>query len=202
MNAAQQNHQPPQPQQPQSPSPSPRTDLDTRYSSPGATATPWPEAVTRLEESEIFWLTTVRPDGRPHVTPLLAVWQDEALHFATGPGERKALNLAANPHVVLTTGTNRYGEGLDIVLEGTAVRVTDEPRLRALSAAWETKYGPDWHFDVRDGAFDSASASATPPPTEESEQAGTAWVFRVPPTTAFGFGRSPHFTQTRWRFPA
>jgi hypothetical protein len=37
---------------------------------------------------------TVRPDGRPQVTPVVAVWLDGAVHFTTGPTERKAHNLA------------------------------------------------------------------------------------------------------------
>ncbi|MDQ0992801.1 pyridoxamine 5'-phosphate oxidase family protein [Streptomyces sp. V3I7] len=178
----------------------PRTDLDARYSSPGATAMPWSEAVPRLENAEIFWLSTVRPDGRPHVTPLMAVWLDGALHFSTGARERKGLNLAANPHVVLSTGTNTYGEGCDLVIEGEAVRVTDEKRLAELAAAWEAKYGPGWHFEVRDGGFGTAGTTSAPPPTEESEDAGRAVVFRVDPRTAFGFGRDEGFSQTRWRF--
>ena len=70
-------------------------DLDTDFSSPGATATPWAEARKELEDAEIFWLSTVRPDGRPHVTPLIAIWLDESPWFVTGPGERKAANLEA-----------------------------------------------------------------------------------------------------------
>ncbi|WP_327255784.1 pyridoxamine 5'-phosphate oxidase family protein [Streptomyces sp. NBC_01244] len=182
------------------PAQEPQTDLDARYSSPDATATPWAEAVSRLEEAEIFWLTTVRPDGRPHVTPLLAVWTDGALHFTTGERERKRLNLAANPNVVLTTGTNAYADGCDLVVEGAAVRVTDEERLVGLAAAWEAKYGPEWHFEVRDGAFSTATTTAAPPPTEETEDAGRAVVFEVVPRTAFGFGRGESFSQTRWHF--
>ncbi|MEV7546238.1 pyridoxamine 5'-phosphate oxidase family protein [Streptomyces sp. NPDC089915] len=178
----------------------PVAELDARYSSPGAAATPWAEAAAQLEGAEIFWLTTVRPDGRPHVTPLLAVWDGGALHFATGPEERKGLNLAVNPQVVLTTGDNAYGRGLDVVVEGEAVRVSDEGRLAELAAAWEAKYGPDWHFEVRDGAFDSASAAAAPPPAEGGEEAGRALVFEVAPRTVFGFGRGAEFSQTRWRF--
>jgi len=33
----------------------------------------WPEAREHLEMAELYWLTTVRGDGRPHVTPLIAV---------------------------------------------------------------------------------------------------------------------------------
>ena len=73
---------------------------------------------------QIYWLSTVRPDGRPHVTPIAAVWLDGALHFCTGPTERKAKNLARNRYCVVTTGTNAL-EGLDVVIEGEAVRVTD-----------------------------------------------------------------------------
>ncbi|MEU6709516.1 pyridoxamine 5'-phosphate oxidase family protein [Streptomyces wuyuanensis] len=168
--------------------PEPRTDLDPRYSSPGATPTPWPEAVARLTESEIFWLSTVRPDGRPHVTPLLAVWLDGSLHFTTGGEERKARNLAANPQVVLTTGVNRDAEGPDLVVEGEAVQVVDENRLVRLARAWREKYGPEWHFEVRDKAF-------------RHEGGGRALVFGVAPVTAFGFGRGPgSYSQTRWRF--
>ncbi|WP_330283797.1 pyridoxamine 5'-phosphate oxidase family protein [Streptomyces sp. NBC_00588] len=164
----------------------PQTRLDTRYSSPGATATGWPEAEARIAEAELFWIATVRPDGRPHVTPLPAVWAHGALHFGTGPKERKARNLAANPHVTLTTGTNTWDKGYDLVVEGEAVRVTDEDRLRELTAAWEAKYGSFWHFEVRDGAFHHGP--------------GHAFVFSVAPRTVFGFGKGEPFSQTRWRF--
>src|SRR5262245_34458870 len=72
----------------------PVTDLDPAYSSPGAEPTPWASARDRLAEAEVAWLSTVRPDGRPHATPLLTVWFDGALHFCTGAEERKARNLA------------------------------------------------------------------------------------------------------------
>src|SRR4051794_20074187 len=68
----------------------PRTTLDTRFSEPGAVATSWEDARRVLERAELFWITTVRHDGRPHVTPLVAVWHDERLYFCTGPSEQKA----------------------------------------------------------------------------------------------------------------
>jgi uncharacterized pyridoxamine 5'-phosphate oxidase family protein len=165
----------------------PLTELDARFSSEGASATPWSEAVAALETAEIFWISTVRPDGRPHVTPLLSVWLDAALYFCTGPEEQKARNLARNPSCALTTGCNTLGEGLDLVLEGEAVQVSDEARLARIAALYESKYGEEWHFDVREGAF--------------SHGAGTALVFEVAPVTAFGFGKGA-FSQTRWRFAA
>jgi nitroimidazol reductase NimA-like FMN-containing flavoprotein (pyridoxamine 5'-phosphate oxidase superfamily) len=164
----------------------PETTLDARYSSDGAVATEWEDARERLAHAELYWISTVRPDGRPHVTPLIAVWQDGALHFCTGPEERKGRNLAENPHVVLTTGRNDLGDGLDIVVEGEAMNVTDDARLRRLADAWVEKYGEQWRFEVRDGAF--------------HHEAGRALVFEVAPRTAFGFGKGGEFSQTRWRF--
>jgi len=104
----------------------PVTELDTRFSDRDAVATSWEETRIALEEAELFWISTVRADGRPHVTPLVAVWLDDAIHFATGPGEQKAVNLRANRHVILTTGCNGWERGLDVVVEGEAVQVTDE----------------------------------------------------------------------------
>jgi nitroimidazol reductase NimA-like FMN-containing flavoprotein (pyridoxamine 5'-phosphate oxidase superfamily) len=64
----------------------PVTELDTRFSDQDAVATDWEETRRALEEAELFWISTVRADGRPHVTPLVAVWLDDAIYFATGPG--------------------------------------------------------------------------------------------------------------------
>ena len=53
---------------------SPVTSLDARYSEENAQPTPWPDAVTHLERAGLFWVSSVRADGRPHVTPVVAVW--------------------------------------------------------------------------------------------------------------------------------
>lgn len=119
-------------------------------------------------------------------SPLIAVWSGDALHFCTGPDERKARNLAENQAVVLTTGTGRLDDGLDLVVEGTAERVTDEARLAELAAAYVEKYGPDWRFEVRDGGFVS--------------DGGPAVVFAVAPHKVFGFAKGEPFGQTRWAF--
>ena len=74
----------------------PTAEIDRRFSDPEAGATPWAEVARTLERAELYWLTTVRADGRPHVTPLIGVWHDGALHFCTGPREQKARNLEHN----------------------------------------------------------------------------------------------------------
>src|SRR5215467_4624145 len=85
--------------------------FDTRFSNPQAEPTPWDDIVAVLKAAELYWLTTVRADGRPHVTPLIGAWHDGAMHFTTGLGEQKARNLQASPSVALTTGTNTWNEG-------------------------------------------------------------------------------------------
>lgn len=165
----------------------PTAELDTRFSSPGAAARPWSDVLDVLERAEIFWLSTVRGDGRPHVTPLPAIWLDDALHFCTGPEEQKAKNLAQNQACVLTTGSNEYLAGLDVIVEGRAVRVTDEPLLERLAARWQSKLS--WAFDVVDGGFRESTADG-----------GTAHVFAVAPTKVLAFGKGEPFSQTRYRF--
>src|SRR3984893_9614294 len=108
----------------------PTPELHAGYSQPDATARPWAEVVEVLRDSEMFWLSTVRRDGRPHVTPLPAIWLARGLHFCAGAQEQKAKNLESNPRCILTTGTNKLRSGLDVVVEGSAVRVTGEAQLR------------------------------------------------------------------------
>jgi general stress protein 26 len=166
----------------------PEPEQDVRFGDPTSPPTPWTETLGVLETAELFWISTVRGDGRPHVTPLPAVWHDGRLHFCTGPAEQKAVNLARNPHVALTTGTNRWKEGLDVVVEGGAVQVTDESRLRTLADLWRSKYHGDWDFDVDQKMF-------------RSDDGGSAVVFEVAPTKVLAFAKG-RFAQTRYRFPA
>jgi hypothetical protein len=86
----------------------PVTTLDTRFSDPDAVPTDWHETRNVLETAQLFWISTVRGDGRPHVTPLVAVWLDDVIYFTTGPDEQKAVNLRSNAHVILMTGCNQW----------------------------------------------------------------------------------------------
>lgn len=156
--------------------------FDTAFGAPA----PWPEARTRLAESTTYWLATVRPDGRPHVMPVLAVWKDGALHFPAGKASRKARNLAHNSQCVITTSS----AALDLVVESNAAKVRDDAALRRLAEAYASKYG--WRVTVRDGAFSGDGApTAGPPPYE---------VYAVTLTTVFAFGTDETVGSTRWRF--
>jgi hypothetical protein len=97
----------------------------------------------------------------------------------------RSKNLAQNAHCVLTTGCNQLQEGLDIVIEGDAVRVRDDVLLRRVADLYLSKYGEDWRFDVRDGAFFG--------------QGGEALVYEVAPSKILGFAKGAEFSQTRWR---
>jgi nitroimidazol reductase NimA-like FMN-containing flavoprotein (pyridoxamine 5'-phosphate oxidase superfamily) len=160
--------------------------IDTRFSSPQAEATPWPDVVEALEKAELYWITTVRQDGRPHVTPLIGVVKDEVFHFCTGLEEQKGRNLEHNDNVALTTGNNTWAKGLDVVLEGRAVRIDDDEQLRRLAEAWEAKYGSEWHWEVAEGMF-------------RHEDGSGAAVFRVEPAKVLAFAKDPH-GQTTFRF--
>jgi pyridoxine/pyridoxamine 5'-phosphate oxidase len=164
----------------------PSTQLSA-FSSPGASAVEWERARRELEGAELYWLSSVRADGRPHVTPLLGVWLDDAFCFATGSTERKAKNLAANARCIVTTGRNVL-DGLDIVVEGTATGVDDAADLRAIAATFETKYGA--HF----------AAGGTWAGLGDAIRERQVGVWRVAPKVAFGFAKGASYGETRWRF--
>jgi general stress protein 26 len=161
----------------------PTGQLVEEFSDPDATATPWSDVVRVLESSEMFWLSTVRRDGRPHVAPLPAMWLDDKLHFCTGAHEQKAKNIETNPHCVLTTGTNAFRSGLDVILEGVAERVTDNGMLARLAQMWRDKIG--WAFEVGDGVF------------VDPNDGGRAVVFAVTPSKILAFRKAP-YSQTRY----
>jgi len=164
----------------------PVTKLDQPYSDPAATATGWEQTRTVLETAELFFLSTVRTDGRPHVTPVVAVWAEDAVWFSTGAGEQKFANLRANPHVVLTTGCNRWDQGVDVVLEGDAVQVTDDTVLSRVAEVFTVRWDGRWQFEARDGSF--------------HHNEGAAMVFAVRPAKVYAYAKGDMFAATRHTF--
>ena len=158
--------------------------LDKRFGDTD-TAADWQTVRDTLAAAELYWLTTLRADGRPHVTPLVGVWVDEGFVFCTGSEEQKARNLDHHGDVAVTTGVNTWKDGLDVVVEGRAERVTGYEVLRRLADAWREKYDGEWDFNNDDESFD--------------HQGGPAYVFRVVPTKVIAFAKSPHGQTTfRW----
>ncbi len=170
--------------------PAPVTTFDQQYSDPAAVATGWEQTRAALESAELFWLSTVRADGRPHVTPVVAAWSQDAVWFSTGAGEQKFANLGAHPHVVLTTGCNRWDGGLDVVVEGEAERVTDDAVLTRVARAFTGKWDGRWQYTARGGCF------------RDPDGSGEAMVFRVTPVTVFAYAKGDPFGATRHKFTA
>ncbi|GGF42354.1 hypothetical protein GCM10011519_15250 [Marmoricola endophyticus] len=162
------------------------TILTEAFSDPGAPATPWDLTDRQLGAAELYWLSTVRADGRPHVTPLVGVWLDQTFWFTTGAEEQKSRNLAHGTAVAVTTGANRWAEGIDVVLEGRASLRRDHTELEDVAAAYRSKYAGSWPFER----------------TGEQLTAGgghRADLWGVEVTKVLAFAKSPH-TQTSYRF--
>ncbi len=147
---------------------------------------PWSEAATRLSGGW-FWLATVRPDGAPHVMPVMAAWADPVLYVASKDRARKSRNLAADARCVLTKDTG----DLHVVIEGRARRVVDEAGLLRASTTWnEIGWPTEPAGEVLDAEF-GAPTSGGPP----------YLVWEITPVTAFAFPTDGEWTTpTRWRF--
>lgn len=163
----------------------PHTELDPRFSDPDTEPISWRDTVAVIESAQVAWITTVRADGRPHVTPLVAIWHEGAYYFATGPTEQKAVNLRSSPAVAITTGCNGWDRGLDVVVEGTALRITDRPTLEHLAVVWAAKWDGRWRYRVDADGF-----------RHEDGDHGPVNVYEVRPVKTLAFGKQP-FTHTR-----
>ena len=169
----------------------PKTTVDERFSDEGAQPTSWADTRSAIESAELFWITTVRADARPHVTPLVAVWLDDALYFSTGPDEQKAVNLRHHEHVILTTGCNDWNKGLDVVVEGVASRVESQDTLTRVAEVWTHKWDGRWKYAVGTDCFHHRDG--------ERVLDGDVYVFRVTPERVFAFSKGA-FSHTRHQF--
>jgi nitroimidazol reductase NimA-like FMN-containing flavoprotein (pyridoxamine 5'-phosphate oxidase superfamily) len=152
---------------------------------------PWSRPLEQLkgfaaQPGQTTWLSTSRPDGRPHTAGVGALWLDDRFYFTSGPGTRKSRNLAENPNCVIAVTL----QDIDLVVEGRAARVTDEATLERV-----TKHYVDsgWPASVDDGALTAAfsAPSAGPPPW---------YVYEMTPTVVFGVANAEPHGATRWRF--
>ena len=152
---------------------------------------PWSRALEALESdqrdtNDTWFLATARPDGRPHVAGVGAVWDSGKVYVVSGDGTRKSQNLAQNPNCAV--GISK--PGIDLVIEGTAERVTDDETLQRLAKRYADG---GWAPTVEDGAFvhEYSAPSAGPPPW---------YLYAITPTAIFGvLGQEPGGA-TRWRF--
>lgn len=167
--------------------PSEVTNLD-RYGNPPL---PWsrPRDLLAAETGgpEIpFFLGTCRPDGRPHAAGIGALWFDGDLYITSSPQARKARNLAANPACTISARL----EGIDLVLEGEAARVTDRPTLEEVARRYREG---GWPAQVEGEALSApySAPSAGPAPWQ---------LYRFTFHTVFGVATAEPYGATRWRF--
>ena len=152
---------------------------------------PWSRAREALENGDPLphgttFLATTRPDGRPHLAGVGAMWDDGKVYIVSGPETRKSRNLAENPNCAVAM----CFDGMDLVIEGTAERVTDDAMLERVAKLYADS---GWPARVEDGAFtyDYSAPSAGPPPW---------YVYAITPTQAFGVASAEPHGATRWRF--
>jgi Pyridoxamine 5'-phosphate oxidase len=139
--------------------------------------TSWEVARDRLtnpEEQRTSWLATTRPDGRPHLVPVIAFWIDGAIHIVAGEGTRKARNLAADGRCVIATSSTRL-PSLDIVVEGRADPLTEGDAVGHIA---EVLSASGWPLEAQgDKVYGPHAPTAGPPPYT---------IFRIVPSKVFG----------------
>jgi hypothetical protein len=150
--------------------------LDTRLTQAPGTGGP---------QRHTAWLTTINPDGSPHVMSVGVVRHRGSWYFTSGPATRKTRNLARDPRCVVSVAT----EPFDLVVEGIAERITDSAELVSVAEAFNEG---GWPAEV---AGDALTAEYSAP------SAGRApwYVFRVQPSTVFAFGTAEPFGATKFQ---
>ena len=99
----------------------------------GSTLTP--EAIEKLEKQQTIWFGSVRPDGKPHLTPVWYVWYAGKLYIGIDPNSVKSRNLQQNPSVVLALEDGSH----PLICEGKAAFVLP-PLAEGLAAAFLSKH--------------------------------------------------------------
>ncbi|HEY0636806.1 MAG TPA: pyridoxamine 5'-phosphate oxidase family protein [Pseudonocardiaceae bacterium] len=131
----------------------------------------WDDVRARLAAARNYWVSTVRPDGRPHATPVWAVFVDDVLYHGGDPATRRARNLEANPYASIHLES---GDEV-VILEGRTTRHTeadtDAELLRRVDEAYQAKYGMPHGTPVWSLAVHRALAWTTYPTTV------TRWTF-------------------------
>lgn len=134
------------------------------------------------------WLTTLDPDGTPHVTAVGALWLDGGFWFQTGRGTRKGRNLARDPRCTVAVSTHEF----DLAVDGTASLVTDPATVARLAAAWADG---GWPCEV------DASGTALTAPFSAPSAGGPPWsVYRVTARSASAVATVEPGGATRWTF--
>jgi general stress protein 26 len=135
---------------------------------------PWSHVCERMEAARNYWISTTRPDGRPHVMPVWGVWVDDRFYFGTDKGSRKARNIASNPAMAVHLES---GDEV-VIIEGFAEEVTDSSVLGQVDKGCLKKY----QMGLSDGP-------------------GNSVIYGLKPRVAFGWRENDfNLSATRWTF--
>ena len=97
---------------------------------------PWNKIDNWLHAFRSIWVSTTRPDGRPHAVPVWYTWDGRHLYFISGRRLQKSKNLAGQPWTVV-----HAGDGDDvIILEGPAEIVDDRAEMERVEADYRAIY--------------------------------------------------------------
>jgi PPOX class probable F420-dependent enzyme len=136
------------------------------------------------------WLTTLNADGSPHVTAVGAAWDDGAFWFQTGDGTRKAKNIARDPRCAVSVSV----DGFDVVVEGTARKVTDPDVVARIAEVYSGRGG--WPAEP-----DESGRGLTAPFNAPGLGPPPWFVYRVDATSATSvLTAGEEGGSTRWRF--
>ena len=91
-----------------------------------------------LEREPVVWLSTVRPDGGPHLVPIWFWWDGEALLVFSKPGAQKVRNLRVQPSVMLALGDAE--DDFDVGLLRGRAELLDQPTREVLPPEHLAKY--------------------------------------------------------------
>jgi len=97
---------------------------------------PWRKVDLSLRALRSIWISTTRPDGRPHSVPVWFTWDDGRMYFLAKQDTQKAKNLAGQPWAVL-----HAGDGDDVsILEGPVTVISDPDELARREVQYREKY--------------------------------------------------------------
>jgi PPOX class probable F420-dependent enzyme len=111
-------------------------------------------AADRLQRAPTVWLSSIRPDGRPHVVPVWFYWTGSDFDLFSKPTAQKVRNVQAHPEVMVAFGEPDEEWDVELV-EGTAVVLHEAtadvvtPGLFDKYAAAMTRAGLDRETYVR-----------------------------------------------------
>ena len=89
-------------------------------------------------EAPVLWLSSIRPDGRPHLVAAWFVWDGDALVIFSKPNAQKVRNVRHDPHVTVAIGGRGPGLESELIDGEARLLLSPTPFQRLLLAR---KYG-------------------------------------------------------------